>query len=171
MEKATKTPMISVLMPVYNVKPYLEMAIDSVLNQSFRDFELILINDGSTDGSGEILEDYRRKDARINVYHVENGGVARGRNLALSYATGSYITYVDSDDSVENTYLEHLYKALVEYQADIATCGYYRYVQAEKKYYFPILEGNDRNQLFTGQEVYENYYCPVNGYNILFVVA
>lgn len=164
-------PVISVLMPAFNVKDYIAMAIDSVLCQTLSDFELIIINDGSTDGTGEIIEKYREMDSRIRVYHTENRGLSSARNLALSYAVGEYITFIDSDDYINENYLECMYNNAVKYNADIVIASYYRYDEEKKKYYFPILEEGYDVKKFTGQEVYQNYYNPVNGYNISFVVA
>lgn len=164
-------PAISVLIPFYNVKSYLNMAIDSVLAQSFTDFELILINDGSTDGSALIAEEYQKKDPRIKVYQIENSGVANARNLALSYATGDYIAFVDADDTIKPNYLECLYHDVINHNAEIAVCSYYRYVAEEGMYYFPQFEEEYDTKTFSGIEVYQNYYNPKNGYNIIFAVA
>ena len=98
-------PQISVIVPVYNVEPYLRKCIDSILNQSFTDFELILVDDGSTDCSGVICDEYVQKDARIRVFHTPNQGVSAARNWGLSQALGEWITFVDSDDWVEEGYL------------------------------------------------------------------
>ena len=163
-------PLISVLMPVYNVKDYVAEAIESILKQTYTNFELIIINDGSTDGSGSIAEAYKAKDKRIKLYHIENGGLANARNLALSYAQGEFVTFVDSDDTVKEDYLECLYEGLSKYNADISFCSYYRYVEEEKMYYFPILEEGYEKKEFSGLEAYQNYYNPVNGYNISLVV-
>lgn len=91
---------LSVIIPVYNSEKYLNECIDSVLSQDFEDFELLLINDGSTDKSGKICDEYAKKDKRVNVFHKENGGVSSARNLGLKYAKGEWIAFVDSDDRV-----------------------------------------------------------------------
>ena len=93
-----KKPKISIIVPVYNVEQYLRRCIDSILNQSFTDFELLLIDDGSKDSSGEICDEYVARDSRIRVFHKENGGVSSARNLGLDNAMGEYITFVDADD-------------------------------------------------------------------------
>ncbi|WP_271393614.1 glycosyltransferase family 2 protein [Aequorivita sinensis] len=95
---------ISVIVPVYNVERYLDECIQSILNQDFKDFEVLLINDGSTDKSGEICEEYANKDLRIRVFHKENGGVSSARNLGLDNAKGEWITFVDSDDWIGENY-------------------------------------------------------------------
>ena len=93
-------PKISVIVPVYNVEKYLCRCIDSILAQTFTDFELLLIDDGSKDSSGEICEEYAGKDARIRVFHRQNGGVSTARNLGIDKAKGEWIYFVDSDDVV-----------------------------------------------------------------------
>lgn len=101
-------PKISVIVPVYNVEKYLHRCIDSILAQTFTDFELLLIDDGSTDGSGAICDEYATKDNRVRVFHKENGGVSSARNLGLDNMRGGYLTFVDSDDWVDSTYLGEL---------------------------------------------------------------
>ncbi len=100
---------VSVIIPVYNSEKYLNRCIDSVLAQTFTDFELILINDGSKDNSGNICDDYVNKDKRVSVIHKENGGVSSARNLGITKASGKYIMFVDSDDWLETDAIENLY--------------------------------------------------------------
>ena len=103
------TPKISVIVPVYNVEKYLPRCIDSILSQTFTDFELLLIDDGSTDESGKICDEYAKKDKRIRVFHQENGGVSATRNLGLEEASAEWICFVDSDDWVEEDCLSALF--------------------------------------------------------------
>ena len=93
------SPLISVIIPVYNVEKYLHRCLDSVIEQTYKNLEVILIDDGSTDHSGEICDDYAAKDVRIHVIHQENQGVSAARNKGLDNVKGEYITFVDSDDS------------------------------------------------------------------------
>lgn len=102
-------PQISLIVPVYNAAMHLHRCIDSLLEQSFRDFELLLINDGSKDGSREICDDYATKDARVRVFHKANGGVSSARNMGLNNAIGIWIAFVDSDDWVTKDYLKNLF--------------------------------------------------------------
>ena len=95
------SPKISIIVPVYKVELYLEKCINSILNQTFKDFELILVDDGSPDRCGEICDEYAKKDNRIVVVHKENGGQASARNVGLDIARGDYIGFVDSDDWIE----------------------------------------------------------------------
>lgn len=103
-------PLISVIVPVYNVERYLNQCIDSILAQTYKDFELILVDDGSKDKSGEICDEYVKKDSRIRVFHKKNGGVSSARNYGIDNAQGTYICFVDSDDWVDETYLEDMLK-------------------------------------------------------------
>ena len=99
---------ISIIVPVYNSEKYLDACIDSILSQSFRDFELILVDDGSKDSSAQICDEYASQDTRVRVIHKANGGVSAARNDGLDIAKGEYITFIDSDDWVEREYLETL---------------------------------------------------------------
>lgn len=105
------TPLLSIITPVYNVERYLERCVASIIEQSFRDWELILVDDGSTDNSGTICDAFALKDARIRVYHQSNAGASAARNVGLSNARGEYITFVDSDDSIA----EDTYKVNIQY--------------------------------------------------------
>lgn len=97
---------ISVIVPIYNTEQYLSRCIDSILSQSVADFELLLIDDGSTDGSGAVCDAYAEKDKRVRVFHKENGGVSSARNLGLREAKGSWVTFIDSDDWIEEDYFQ-----------------------------------------------------------------
>ncbi|MED3939488.1 glycosyltransferase family 2 protein [Priestia megaterium] len=116
-------PAISIIVPVYNVEEYLEKCIDSILKQTFKDFELILVNDGSTDNCGEICDKYVGKDNRVRVIHKKNGGLSDARNSGIEAAKGHYIGFVDSDDWIEPNMYEILYTLCVENGADISTCS------------------------------------------------
>lgn len=100
---------LSIIIPVYNAEKYLNKCIDSILNQSFKDFELLLIDDGSKDLSGKICDKYAEVDERVKVFHIQNGGPAKARNLGIKYATGIYIEFVDADDELIPETLENLY--------------------------------------------------------------
>ena len=120
-----RQPEISVIVPVYNVAQYLPACLDSILAQTFRDFELILIEDGSTDGSREIAEAYAAKDARVRlVKHRGNHGVTAAHNLGLELSRGTYVNFVDSDDIVRAEYLEVLHRAAAETGADVVQAGF-----------------------------------------------
>lgn len=99
---------VSIIVPIYNSEKYLRRCVDSILSQTFSDFELLLVDDGSTDGSGSICDEYSAKDSRVRVFHKENGGVSSARNLGLDNARGEWITFVDSDDYLEKSFLAEL---------------------------------------------------------------
>ena len=105
----SRNPQISIIVPVYKVEQYLSKCIDSILEQTYQNWELLLIDDGSPDNSGKICDAYALNDARIRVLHKENGGVSSARNLGLEYAQGEWVTFVDSDDYIESGFLEGLY--------------------------------------------------------------
>lgn len=117
---------ISVIVPVYNMEKYMGQCLDSIINQTYRNLEIILINDGSTDASPEICNFYAQKDKRVRVIHQKNAGIAEVRNVGVQEATGDYIAFVDSDDWIDITMLEKLFNLIKESEADIAQCGYYR---------------------------------------------
>ncbi len=114
---------ISIIVPVYNAEAYIHTCIQSVINQSFTDWELILVDDGSTDGSGLICDKYAREDPRIQVIHKPNGGVSRARNDGVCAASGVYVTFLDSDDRIEPDMLEAFHRAITEHQADCVVSG------------------------------------------------
>ena len=114
---------ISVIVPVYNVEKYLPKCIDSILAQTFTNFELLLINDGSKDSSRTICDEYAAKDSRIRVFHKENGGVSSARNLGLDNAKGEWIAFVDSDDWVDDDYLLSVINIAKRFYSDIVTYG------------------------------------------------
>ncbi len=119
-----KNNLISVIVPVYNAGSYLKDCIDSILLQTMSPFELIIIDDGSTDGSGKICDDYSHIDDRVRVFHQENKGRSAARNKGLDEAAGDYICFVDSDDTVKNDYLERLYEVFQHENAEIVMCDF-----------------------------------------------
>lgn len=121
----SKAPKISVIVPVYKAEKYLHKCVDSLLAQTFTDFEILLIDDGSPDKSGEICDEYALKDNRIRVFHKENGGVSSARQCGLDNARGEYIIHADPDDWVEANMLEELYAKAKEEDADMVICDYW----------------------------------------------
>lgn len=117
------TPLLTIIIPAYNITEYLSRCVRSVTAQTYRRLEIILVDDGSTDGTGELCDELAREDDRIRVYHKENGGSSSARNLALKYAAGEYIGFVDSDDYVEPDMYEELLKAIQRFQAPAAQTG------------------------------------------------
>lgn len=119
-----RNEMISVIVPVYNVEPYLKACVDSLLNQSYSDFEVLLINDGSTDNSGEICRELSKASEKIQYFSQDNQGLSAARNRGLLECSGEYVCFVDSDDIVHPRYLEILYQNMMESHALISICSY-----------------------------------------------
>lgn len=111
---------VSIIIPVYKVEKYMNRCIESIMNQTYKKIEIILVDDGSPDNCGKICDEYAKKDKRVVVVHKENGGLSDARNAGIDIAKGKYIAFVDSDDYVDNDYVEILYKAISEDKADIA---------------------------------------------------
>lgn len=119
-------PLVSIVVPVYKVEKYIRECIDSILKQTYQNYELILVDDGSPDRCGEICEDYKQRDEKIQVIHKQNGGLSDARNAGTRIAKGDYITYIDSDDYISEDYLEKLVSAAVKYDADFVQGSYTR---------------------------------------------
>ncbi len=118
--------MVSIIVPVYNVEGYLKRCVDSILSQTYSNIEIILIDDGSTDSSGQLCDEYQKKDNRIKVEHKQNGGLSSARNAGLDIATGDYIAFIDSDDWVEPNFIERLRTLLIETNSDMSACTFCR---------------------------------------------
>lgn len=125
--------LVSVIVPVYNVEPYLRKCVDSILNQSYRKIEIILVDDGSTDMSGRICDEYSNKDERIKVIHKKNGGLSSARNAGLEIAKGDYISYIDSDDYVTSLFIEELVGLCIKYNTGISCIGYKEFSSNDEK--------------------------------------
>ena len=114
---------VSIIVPIYNVSHYLKDCITSILNQTFKDYELILVDDGSTDDCSKICDEYELKDKRIKVYHKKNGGLSDARNFGINHSECDYISFIDSDDTIEPDMFDVLYKNISENEADVSICG------------------------------------------------
>ena len=116
--------LVSVIVPVYNVSPYLREALDSVINQTYKELEIIIVDDGSTDGSASIYEEYAASDPRIKLIHQANKGLSGARNTGLEHATGEFVSFIDSDDSISPMFIESLVNAMVSTSADVSICRF-----------------------------------------------
>lgn len=116
--------MFSVIVPVYNVEKYLDKCLASILGQTFKDYECIIVDDGSPDNSNTIIDNYVKKDQRFKVIHQKNMGLSAARNVGLDIAKGDYITFIDSDDYIANDYLEKFASKITSTDADIVICGF-----------------------------------------------
>lgn len=126
-------PLISVIVPVYKAEPYFDKCISSIANQTYTNMEIILVDDGSTDGSSELLDEIAGKDIRIKVVHKENGGVSSARNKGLELAHGEYISFVDSDDTLDPDMYETLISTAEQYNAAVAHCSYSRLTDSNQR--------------------------------------
>ncbi len=117
-------PLISIIVPVYKVEKYLNPCIESIVNQTYRNIEIVLVDDGSPDNCPAMCDYWASKDSRISVIHKENGGISDARNKGMAICSGKYISHVDSDDVIEPVYIEYLYKALIETNADFSICRF-----------------------------------------------
>ncbi len=149
---------VSVIIPVYNSEKYISDCIESVLSQSYKGYELILVDDGSTDNSPKICDAYAQKYNFINVYHKQNGGAATARNLGIDKACGEYLMFVDGDDMLHPNTIELLLKMLEAQNADLAMC-HYRFFDENPKEFVPINIENDSKEfsLLYGDELLKNF--------------
>ena len=153
-------PKISIIVPVYNSEKYLCGCIDSILSQSFRDFELILVDDGSRDSSQRICDDYAQKDSRVKVIHKENGGVSSARNAGLSAVRGGYLCFLDSDDTLEPDALQLMYQSISNENVDLVIAGYNRYDEDGTKIFGM---SNSAVELISHEAALEEMYTPRSG--------
>ena len=144
---------VSIIVPVYQVEKYIRQCVDSILAQTFTDFELILVDDGSKDKSGQICDEYARMDKRVKVIHKENGGLSDARNKGMDQAVGNYFMFIDSDDYIAPTMIECLYKSILNGNADIAVCNYLYYFENDRKKNFAT---NIKSEVLSGAEIFYN---------------
>lgn len=162
-------PEISIIVPIYNVEKYLKRCIDSILSQTFPDFELILVDDGSPDKCPIICDEYARKDSRIRVIHKENGGVSEARNAGLEVAVGNYFGFVDSDDFIHPQMYELLYTASIMYNAGITQCEFFCFDENAEIY--PFQEETMKSvRIMESEEYLDNFY-PENCYAVTSTVC
>lgn len=134
------TELISVIVPIYNTEKYLVECIESIREQTYSNIEIILVDDGSTDASIEICDEFSKKDSRVRVFHKENEGSAVAKNFGIQQSKGEYIILVDSDDTVSDKMIEVLYTHIKEKNADIAIGNYYIYDESDKNFYFYVTD-------------------------------
>lgn len=121
--KKSNCPLISVIVPVYEVEKYINKCLDSIVGQTYKNLEILLIDDGTQDRSGDICEEYAKSDLRIKVFHKENGGLSDARNYGLERASGEYLTFVDADDFLDSDYIEYLYSLIEESGCRLSLCS------------------------------------------------
>lgn len=135
--------LISVIVPVYNVKDYIKECLDSIINQTYKNIEIIIVDDGSTDSSGKICDEYAKKDKRIQVIHQPNSGLAASRNNGISLSRGKYLSFIDSDDIIHSQMIELLHKELINNNCDISICKFQlfrdKYTEKNENYNIEIM--------------------------------
>ncbi len=150
---------VSIIVPVYNVEAYLDKCLNSLINQTLEDIEIIVVNDGATDRSQEIIEKYAKKSPKIQAYIKENGGLSDARNYGLQYCTGEYIGYVDSDDFVELNMYELLYEAARKNHSDVVECNlFHTYDEGEDIEIGEIIKDKKRMLMFGRSVVWNKIY-------------
>jgi len=158
-------PLLSIIVPIYNVEQYVDKCIQSILNQTYQNLEIILVDDGATDRSGSIADSYAAKDKRIKVFHKENGGLSDARNYGLDHVTGDYILFVDSDDFIENTMCERLFAVANSTNADIVSCNYYIY-REDDDISIHTMSVQDDTRTFTGMDMLRYYLLKTEPFDL-----
>ena len=156
----SQTKLLSVIIPVYNVREYLKKCLDSVINQTYTNLEIILIDDGSNDGSGDLCDAFLQKDDRIRVVHQSNQGLAVARNVGLDMANGEWIAFVDSDDWLDENMYEILINLANKYDADIASCSVNECVYGSREKIQDITE--DHVSIYTCSEIIKGLLSQEN---------
>lgn len=152
--------LISIVVPVYNVENYVKECLDSILGQSYSNLQIIIVNDGSTDQSGNICEEYAKKDSRVEYVYQKNKGLSAARNKGISCAKGEFICFVDSDDYVHKKYVECLYYGMINNNADMSMCGYIR-----DGFFVEKKDNNIKCNIYDGKEMMRNFYS----FDVLFM--
>jgi glycosyltransferase involved in cell wall biosynthesis len=153
--------LISIIVPVYNMERYLDRCVSSIVNQTYKNIEIVLVDDGSTDSSPKMCEDYAKNDDRIKVVHKENGGLSDARNAGLKIAIGDYIGYVDSDDWIEPDMYERMVNACIDNDAEMALCRYFREYDDKT-----IDDGTDRVDILDRETLLNIYITDKDGFMV-----
>lgn len=151
-------PLISVIVPVYNVEKYLKKCVDSITSQTYKNLEILLVDDGSTDSSGQICNEFEKNDARIKVIHKKNGGLSDARNAGLDRAKGQYYAFIDSDDYIQDNTIEIMLNAIKKNKSEIAVCNMIRFLEEGEtlQFYCPT----DHEVLYQGKQRYKTLNQP-----------
>lgn len=153
-EEYEKGELISIIVPIYNVENYLRQCLDSIMSQTYQNFECLLINDGSPDNSADICREYVSKDSRFRYFEKENGGLSDARNHGIRQSKGAYLTFVDSDDWLDSYYIETLYDIMIKHKSDVSIACYGAYDEERATYLF-YAYGDEYEKVYSGREVVE----------------
>jgi capsular polysaccharide biosynthesis protein cpsJ len=148
--------LISVIVPIYNVEDYIRQCFDSLLHQTYQNFEVLMINDGSPDNSASICQEYAARDSRFRYFEKENGGISTAVNLGIEHSQGEYVTLMEPDDWADNDYLEVLYNAIVQEGADVSISSYKRFDMSNNSFYFHAFTKEYGKKVFTNKEFLES---------------
>ena len=163
MKKVSNEPLISVIIPVYKVEKYLNRCVDSVINQTYKNIEIILVDDGSPDNCPKICDDYAKKDKRIRVIHKKNGGVSSARNMGIEKANGEWISFVDSDDWIDELFISKMLEIALKEKTDYICCSYKRVYNGKTEYIKNdelVINYNNKKYLFKLLNVQNGYgFC------------
>ncbi len=146
--------MVSVIIPIYNSDQYIGRCLDSVLKQTYKDLEVILVDDGSVDDSGKICDDYAVRESRVKVFHQKNSGASIARKNGIGYAKGELLTFVDSDDIVENDYIERLFNAMQKFRVEIVACDQIKHVEGTDV----VVEKDKESILLDEKELHDRFF-------------
>ena len=149
--------LISIIVPIYKVEKHLKKCIKSIVEQSYTNLEIILVDDGSPDNCGKICDEYAKKDCRIKVIHKKNGGLSDARNCGIDKSSGKYLMFVDSDDYIDKNICEKLINASKEYDCDIVMCNIYRVVN-NKIYIEKEISALSKNEVLDGITVMKEFF-------------
>lgn len=151
---------ISIIVPVYNVESLLELCVESIINQTYSNFEILLIDDGSTDSSGKICDSLKERDKRVNVFHKKNGGLSDARNYGIEHSTGEFYLFIDSDDVLHPDFCRVLIELQKEYNADIVSTDLVKFYESEQIEEFNKKDYQKTVTVFYGNEILQEYYNP-----------
>lgn len=165
-----KDGLVSVIVPIYNAASYLNQCIESIINQSYKNLEILLIDDGSTDTSLKTCQEFMEKDSRIKIFQYKNQGIGATRNLGIDIASGDYIIFVDADDYIESDCIMNLYDTLIKTQSDIAIGNFYKFVQNTGTFLFHLGDSPSFIKTYTPKEWFQNEYNDDKLFEIVFTV-
>lgn len=156
--------LISIIIPVYNVEKYLKECLDSVTNQTYKNLEIILIDDGSTDSSGEICDEFIKKDNRIRVIHKQNGGLSSARNAGLDIMQGEYLAFVDSDDIIDESYIQTLFDMIQKYNTKISMIGFCKFKNIKELDEYKNQNSNSKDFVLSSHDIFKLSFLPYNAF-------
>ncbi|MBY0759336.1 glycosyltransferase family 2 protein [Sellimonas caecigallum] len=161
-----KDELVSIIVPVYNTENYIDICVKSIVNQTYSNIEIILVDDGSTDASAKLCDDWSIKDKRITVLHQKNSGVSAARNSGIEYASGKWIMFVDADDIIDHELMDDLVKTVIEMGVKTSLCGYRRFIDEEQLHFDLKIEKSNKLLISTDQikNIRQGYF----GWGILF---